>query len=455
MGSILIKNGMVLTADSRNRIIENGGVFIDEDIIKDVGPSIELEKKHRGDVILDASGKLVMPGMVSCHTHMYGIITHGMPLQTFHSRKRSFMGSLEEVWWPYVEDQLTQKEVYAAALGSSMIMVKNGITCICDILEAPKSLPGALDKEAEALTKIGLRGILSVEASERISEDNASLATKENLNFLRKWNKKDALLKGKLCTHTTFSCSQRFLREVRELANQHGGGIQIHLEEALDEIMFSFVKYRKLPVELYDEIGFLGSDVLAAQCCYTNDEEISLLKKHNVKISHQAMSNSGLGSVAPVIKFLDAGLTVGLGAEHYMDMLELMRFTFLLHNAYLHDPLAMKTETVFKMATRDGANAVGYGDIVGSLEPKKKADVVIVGSKPFAPLNPENAISQLVEKANGSCVDSVIIDGKLIIENGKMLTVQEEETRRLCREASSSFWEKVKELKGLPGYKCH
>lgn len=455
VASILVKNAMILTADAKGSIVKNGGVFIEGKTIKDVGPSNRLEKEYRGDVVLDAAGKIVMPGMVSCHTHMYGILTHGMPLQAFHGVKRSFLSSLEESWWPYVEDQLTQKEIYAAALGCSTMLVKNGVTCISDILEAPNSLPGALEKEAEAIMKVGLRGILSVEASERISEENAKLATKENVDFVRKWNGKDALVKGKLCTHTTFSCSERFLREVRALADQYGGGIQLHLEEAPDETMFSYVKYRKLPAEFYEEIGFLGPDVLAAQCCYTKDEEINIFKKRGVKISHQPMSNSGLGSVAPVVKFLSAGLTVGLGAEHYLDIFESMRFASLLHKACLNDQLAMKAETVFKMATSDGGNAVGYGNAIGSIEPNKKADIIIVNMKPFAPLTTENAIGQLVEKANGNCVDSVVIDGKLIMENRKMLTVQEEEIQKVCQETAGFFWKKVNELKGLPTYRCH
>lgn len=453
--SILVKNALILTADAGDTIVKNGGIFIEGKTITDVGPSKKLEKEHQGDIVIDAAGKIAMPGMVSCHTHMYGIITHGMPLQAFHGVKRSFISSLEEVWWPYVEDQLTQKEIYAASLGCSMMLAKNGVTCISDILEAPNTLPGALEKEAEAIKKVGLRGILSVEASERISEENAKLATKENVDFIRKWNRKDALVKGKLCTHTTFSCSERFLREVRALADENEGGIQIHLEESPDETMFSKNKFKKLPVRFYDEIGFLGPDVLAAQCCYTKDEEIDILKKRGVKISHQPMSNSGLGSIAPVPKFLAADLTVGLGAEHYLDLFESMRFAFLLHKACLHNQLAMKAENVFKMATINGGRAVGYEKSIGSIEPNKKADIIIISMEPLAPLRPENVIGQLVEKANGKCVDSVIIDGKLIMENRKMLTVREDEIQKLCLETASSFWEKVNQLKDLPTYRCH
>ena len=351
-----------------------------------------------------------------------------------------FILGLEDFWWPYIEDQLTKEEIYTAALVSSIEMVKSGTTCIVDCLEAPYSLPGALDKEAEAVKKIGIRGVLSIETSERVSEENAELAAKENLEFVKKWNGKDEIIKGKFCTHTTFSCSEKLFRRVRGEADRYGGGIQMHLEEGKDEGMFSLVKYRKTPVEFYEEIGYLGSDLLAAQCVHTSEEEIEIMAKHGVNVAHTPINRFG---VSPVPRMLQAGLTVGLGTDGIANLFEAMRLVSVIHKAHAGDPTLLPLDEILDMATRNGAKAAGYGKMLGSLEPGKKADIVIVEPKQSVPLIPENAVEQLVIFGGRLKVKTVFVDGKLVVENGEMATVDEQAIYRCSREVAASFWEKL------------
>ena len=328
---------------------------------------------------------------------------------------------------------------------------------MADVLEAPYSLPGSLEREAEAVRKAGARGVLSFEASERVSMENAELSVKENLEFVKKWNKLDELVRGKFCTHTTFSCTEKLFTKVRELADKHGGGIHIHCEEGKDEQMFSHVMYRKTPAEFYEAIGFLGPDVLASQCVYTTDREIEVFKRHNVKISHQPISNSEIGStVAPVTKYLEAGLTVGLGTDGATyDMFEVMRFAFLLHKAYLQDLSVMSADEVFRMATRGGAEAIGLGDKIGFLEAGKKADLIVMDLKPSTPLTPGNVLNQLVFLGSGSLVETVLVNGEIVMKNRKILTVDEEQTRLKAVEAAEDLWEVLKkDRRDMPKYRC-
>jgi len=451
--SILIKNGMIVTSDAKNSIIARGAIAIDKDKIVEVGPTKEIEKKYSADHLLNADGKVVMPGMICCHNHMYNAITHAMP---WKESPTSFIGFLEDLWWPYIEDQFTKDQIYASALIASVRMIKSGVTSCADVLEAPNAIPGALDREAEAVRRVGIRGVLSFEASERVSEENADLSVKENLDFVRKWNKKDDLVKGKFCTHTTFTCSEKLLRRVRKLADEYGGGIHIHLEEGRDEAMFSHVKYRKTPAEFYEDIGFLGPDVLASQCVYTTDREIEALKRHDVKVSHQPMSNCEVGStVAPVVKYLKAGLTVGLGTDGATyDMFEVMRFAFLLHKAYHQDMTVMSPEEVFKMATRGGAEAIGLGETVGSIEPNKRADLQILDLKPSTPVTPENVLTQIMFLGSGAQVETVLVNGKLVMRDRKVLTVDEEAARKLAMQAAEDLWQVLKkDRKDLPTYR--
>ncbi|HJX24046.1 MAG TPA: amidohydrolase [Candidatus Bathyarchaeia archaeon] len=453
MVSILIKNGIIVTSDAKNRIIGRGAIAIDKDKIVEVGPTKEIEKKYSADQSLNADGKVVLPGMICCHNHMYNAITHAMP---WKESPTSFIGFLEDLWWPYIEDQFTKDQIYASSLIASARMIKSGVTSFADVLEAPNAIPGALDREAEAVRRVGIRGVLSFEASERVSEENADLSVKENLGFVRKWNKKDDLVKGKFCTHTTFSCSEKLLRRVRKLADEYGGGIHIHLEEGRDESMFSHVKYRKTPAEFYEDIGYLGPDVLASQCVYTTDREIEVFKRHNVKVSHQPISNSEIGStVAPVVKYLKAGLTVGFGTDgSTYDLYEVMRFAFLLHKAYHQDMAVMSPKEVFRMATRGGAEAIGMGEMVGSIEPNKKADLQILDLKSSTPVTPENVLTHLVLLGNGGQVETVLVDGKIVMRDRKVLTVDEQAARKLAMEAAEDLWQVLKkDRKDLPFYR--
>jgi cytosine/adenosine deaminase-related metal-dependent hydrolase len=434
---------MVVTSDSKNSVIENGAVAINNDKIVAVGPTKKLEKNYATGEVIDAKGKIVMPGTIVCHCHMYNaIVEDGLALAMANRSEPPdvCLLSFEDFWWPYVEDQLTKKEIYVAALVASLELIKSGTTCVVDILEAPYSPPGALDREAEATKKVGIRGILSLETSDRIDEEHASLASKENLEFVKKWNKKDDIVKGKFCPHTTYTCSESLLRKIREQADKYGGGIQIHLNEGKDEGMLSLISYRKTPVKFYEDIGFLGPDVLAAQVVFPKDEDIQILKKHDVKIAHTPLIGYG---IAPAVKMRKAGLKLGIGTDGLQTVFEAMSMIAAIHKGCNEDYRLMQEEEVFKMATRNGATAAGYGDMIGSIEPNKKADLIILDPKPYVPLTPYNATGQIVRSGTRLNVDTVFVNGKTVMKDKKLVTVDEEEVNRLSREVAASFWDKL------------
>ena len=420
-----IKRGFIAVKDSKIVSIESGdpsGLTADETV--------------------DASKRIATPGLVCAHNHMYGILSHGMPIRKAPS---GFWEFLEEFWWPYVEDRLDKEKIAAATRLACVEIAKTGTTCFADILEAPNSIPGALDVEASVVKEVGLRGILSFEASERVNPDNAEASVQENLKFIKKWNQLDETIKGKFCTHTLFTCSLEFLSHVRELANQYKAGIHIHLEEGAFESKFSMGKYGRLPVPVYDGCGYLGSDLLASQCVQTKPEEISILRKRGVKLAHMPLSNCEVGGgIAPVKQFLEAGLTVGLGTDGYVtDMFEVMRAAFLIHKGYLQDPSVMPAETVLEMATIKGAEAIGLGEQVGSLEVGKLADIILLNPTLPTPVTAENVVAQLVTFGRGSFVEDVIVNGKMIVEKGKVLTTSEEKATRKCHEAANSLWDQI------------
>lgn len=391
------------------------------------------------DIVVDATGKVALPGLVCAHNHMYGVLSHGMPIKGAPSNFKDF---LYNFWWPFVEDKLDKQQIETATRLACVEMAKTGTTCFADILEAPNSIPGALDIEASVVKETGLRGVLSFEASERVNPGNAEASVKENLEFIKKWNQRSETIRGKFCTHTLFTCSLEFLRHVRELANQYEAGIHIHLEEGAYESSFCKEKYGQLPVSVYDRIGYLAPDVLASQCVHTQPEEFSILQQRGVKLAHMPLSNCEVGGgIAPVKQFLDTGLTVGLGTDGYVtDMFEVMRAAFLIHKGFLQDASVMPAETVLEMATIKGAEALGLADQIGSLEAGKKADIILLNPQLPTPVTRDNVVAQLVTFGTGSFVQHVFVDGNQIVRDGEVLTADEEEAKLRCRHAAESLW---------------
>jgi cytosine/adenosine deaminase-related metal-dependent hydrolase len=437
--TVLLKNAFIVTMDEQRRIIERGYVKIDDGKIESVNRGYS---RGSADTVIDARGKIAIPGLICTHNHMYGILTHGMPVRKPPS---SFYQFLQDFWWPHVEYQIGEQEITAATQMACTLMAKTGTTTFADILEAPNSVPGALETEARVVEKSGLRGTLSFEASERAGGSKADDALNENARFIEKRNHRESKVRGMMCTHTIFTCSKEFLERARDLAGKLQVGIQIHLEEGRYESEYSTQRHGKLPVEVYEEIGFLNSELLASQCVHTQPREAEILKKYDVKLSHMPISNCEVGGgIAPVPEFLQAGLTVGLGTDGYVtDMFEVMRAAFLIHKARLENASIMPAPVVFEMATVDGAKALGLEKRVGSIEVGKQADIVLLDSKKFpTPITPENAYSQLVAHGNGEDVDTVLVSGETIVEKGEMKTLDERRAVRECSRTALQLWNK-------------
>ena len=441
MGSLLVKGKYVLTMDEKYGIIQDGAVIVENDKIIDVGSSKEIERSYSADEIIDAKDCVVMPGLINSHNHMYGILSHGIPVSAAPS---TFIGFLEEFWWPHVENLLDKDQIYSAALMSSAEMIRTGTTCSADILEAPNAIPGALDVEAKATEEIGIRSILSFEATERMSEENGWKGLEENLEFIKRRNtEENTLTRGMFCVHTTFTCSMDFLKRARDFANRHPAGMHIHLEEGSYESEYCRAKYGKLPVELYEEIGFLNKDLLASQCVHTTSREIDILRRHDVKIAHMPLSNCEVGGgIAPIPDFIERGSTVGLGTDGYIqNMFEVMRSAFLVHKGYRQDASIMDATTVIRMATIEGAKALGIEKSVGSISPGKRADLITVDLKASTPVTPRNLITHLVVFGDGSMVQDVLVNGREIMSDRRVLTIDENLARERCINAAGDLWE--------------
>lgn len=445
---ILIRGGVALTMNPQRQVITDGAVAVEGNRIAAVGCRKDVENEYEAAKVIDATDKAVLPGFVNAHNHTFDLLTRYMDLPMEGIPSNDFGQLLTRWWWPKVEDTATAEVAYAGGLLSCSEMLLRGITCTADLLEGQNLIPGGLEHVARAFVETGMRGVLSFEATERNSREKGVLGLRENADFIANWNgREDALVSGRVGVHTAFSSSPGFLKEARQLADETKAGIQIHIAQSKYEVEFIREHYGfEGSVAFLDSLGFLGPDVVAAHCIYIGDNEIDVLKKNDVKISFNIKSNGfGGNGVAPIMKFRESGLTVALGVDgiNVLDMFEMMLHAcYALRLRYLDASLLSGMEAL-EMATINGARALQLENELGSLEVGKKADVVVIDLNRIHLVPIYNIWEAVAYGARGTDVVYVLVDGKVVVDNGRLTTVKEEEVMRIAREVSKSYKERI------------
>ncbi|HEY7677360.1 MAG TPA: amidohydrolase family protein, partial [Candidatus Methylomirabilis sp.] len=240
----------------------DAGVQIGGGRVTAIAPNASLRAAASPGRLIDGRDHILLPGFVNAHTHLYGILSHGMPVPV---QPTGFYSFLEDFWWPYVEDQLDHDLIEASAALACVEMLHSGITTFCDILEAPHAIPGALDAAARAVEQAGLRGVLCFEATERAGKANGELGLRENSRFATARRAGGGLVSGMICLHTTFTCSPEFIRRGKGMAREAGLRLHFHLSEGTYEPEYCARTYGCAPVEHYERLGLWDDQVVAAQ----------------------------------------------------------------------------------------------------------------------------------------------------------------------------------------------
>ncbi|MGN6172613.1 MAG: amidohydrolase family protein [Streptosporangiaceae bacterium] len=426
---IIIKNGCVVTMNDAGDVLFDGAVVLEGDRITDVGATADVLERQSADGarVIDASGKAVLPGLVDLHYHTAlgkGWSDH-LPLWEY----------LETCWYPIIR-ALDYEAAYWAALASYSESIKCGVTTVNDMYRK-------LDALADAAEEIGIRAVLSSDVAD--AEHDLDTLDDHKAAFEAKHGAGDGRVEVYIGIEWLPLASEELLRDARVLADELGTGIHIHLNESLTEVENSKQRFGRRPTEVAYDAGILGRNCIAAHCVWLSDAEIALMRETGTQISHNPSSNAKLGNgIARLPEMLNAGLNVGIGHDaaecnNSRDLFEVMKFASLMHRASRVDASLQQAPDVVRMATRNGADALGHE--TGRLVPGRKADAILVNlkSQMFAPLMPGNAdhlFSHLVFAANGSCVDTTIIDGKIVMEDRRLTTVDEQ---KVLREANDAF----------------
>jgi len=425
---VVIKDGYVITMDPKRRIFERGSVAIEGDKIIAVGKDV----KEKADVVIDARGKVVLPGLVNAHTHLSMTLLRGV------ADDMELKPWLETKIWP-LEKNLTGERVYAGALLGCLEMIKSGATCFADQYFF-------MENVAEAVERSGIRGVLSYGIIEKGDIKKRESELKAGEKLVKTCH---GIADGRILTmfgpHAPYTCSPECLSQVKELAKKYKVGIHTHIAETKWEVEEITKRYGKRPVEHLDSIRFLGPEVLAAHCVHLTREEITTIRTRGVKPVHNPVSNMKIAcGVSPVPEMLKVGIPVALGTDgaasnNSLDMFKEMKFAALLNKVHKFDPTVMPAQSVLEMATINGAIALGLQDKIGSLEANKKADIILVGLKKphLAPLH--NVTSHLVYSAVGSDVNTTIADGKILMRGRRVLTLDEDKVLERAQRTSDDL----------------
>ncbi len=445
--SILISNGLVVTMDDKRRILNPGYVAIDGDKIVGVGKG-DGRDKFDAEEVIDARGSVVTPGFICAHTHFYGALLRASPWFAKIEPPTDFQQNLQRIWWA-LDVLLTHEDAYAAALIGSIDFVKTGTTMFFDNISAPNAIEGILDHMEKAVNEVGLRGILSFEATQRRSLEEGVRGVKEDERFILKNNKDPAkLVKGAIYLHASFTVSDDLFKMAREIANKTGALLSIHVEEGLIDVYHNLERYGLRPIERMEKLGFLGPDVILVHVVQANEDELNIIKKSGAHVAHNAMSNmlNAVG-VPPVPKMMRMGINVGIGNDGYIfDVFENMRSTYLIHKVWNLDPRLMAPQEIVEMATVNVAKMFHVEEELGSLEPGKKADVVII--KPEytpTPVNEDTVYGHIVNTFNGKDVRTVIVNGRILMKNRKLMTIDEEKAIEYVHKVVERLWDRLLE----------
>ena len=396
-------------------IIKNGEIGIVDDEIKFIGHKV-IPSDARIKNEINGSKMVAMPGLINCHTHA------AMTLFRGYADDLPLMEWLNEKIWP-LEARLKAEDVYYGTLLACVEMIKSGTTTFADMYFF-------MDEAAKAVEKSGMRAVLSRGLIG--VAPNAKEALEESKEFVQRYNgAADGRIIAMLGPHAPYTCPPEFLKEVIEVAGILDIGIHIHVAETLSEHEEIMKKYGKTPVQHLNSLGLFEVKTIAAHCVHLSDEDIAVLAEKKVGVAHNPKSNMKLASgIAPVDKMIKSGVDVGLGTDgaasnNSLSMIEEMRFAALLQKVAAMDPTAVPAYAALKMATVDAAKALGISDKVGKLAKGFKADIILIDfDKPH--LYPHHDIcAHIVYTVSSADVDTVIIDGKVIMKNRKLLTLDE------------------------------
>jgi 5-methylthioadenosine/S-adenosylhomocysteine deaminase len=416
---ILIAGGILLTMAAPGEIIEDPiiGIRDGKILFVEKGPFPGGFTPEAREVI-DATGSLVMPGLVNAHTHLPMVLFRGLaddlPLTRW----------LNDHIFPAEDRFINRDTVYAGSMLAIAEMMLSGTTTFCDGYFFETAVAGAA-------IDCGIRGVVAQGFIDFPTRDRSDTSQHREhaKNFIRKWQNRSPLITPSLVCHSPYTCTPDTLRTIKTVTTEARIPFQIHLAETCEEVVLLRERYGKKPVHHLRDLDLLDEETIAAHCIWLEEDELDILAALGVKVAHDPESNMKLGAgVAPIPAMLSRGIDVGLGTDgcasnNNLDLFGEMGMCAKLHKVFSADPTALPAEKVVEMATIGGARVLGMADRIGSIVPGKCADIILLDMKKphLTPLY--NPFSQIVYAASGADVSTSIIGGMIVMRDRRLLTI--------------------------------
>lgn len=447
---MLITNGTIITLGAKNRVIENGAVYIRGDKIADIGTTNHLITQFPNVERLDARGKLVMPGSIVAHTHFYGAFARGMAVPG--TPAKNFPEILDKLWWK-IDRALTLEDCRLSALVCLVDAIRHGTTTLIDHHASPNAIDGSLDAIADAVLESGLRASLCYEVTDRNGSAGAKAGIRENVRFIKKVSRNTqhaSRITASFGLHAPFTVSDKTLEQARAALNGLNPGFHLHVAEDISDEDDSLQKYGMRAADRLDARGILGPKTIIAHGVHLDLGEIETVRRAKSHIVHHPRSNmNNAVGVADVLGMLRRGINVGLGNDGFSNNhFSEMKTAYLLHKAARRDPRAMGADQVLQMAYANNAKIaqIFWKPRVGELSSGAFADIILLDYIPYTPLTAGNFPWQLIFGIDGAHVTDTICAGKLLMKDRVLLTLDEEAIAAKAKEAAKKVWQKVQEM---------
>jgi 5-methylthioadenosine/S-adenosylhomocysteine deaminase len=436
---LLVLGGTLVTMDKDRRVIQDAGIAVTGGRIVAVGSSTDIIRVYTAAKRVDASGKLIIPGLINGHTHIPMTLFRGL------ADDLDLQDWLTKYIFPAEAKNVTEEFVRAGTRLGLAEMIRGGTTTYCDMYYFEDAI-------ADETVKAGVRAVLGETVIDFPVADNKTNAEAMAYveKFVKKWQGNDLVVPA-VAPHAPYTVSEEHLKSIRAFSDRTGAPIVTHISETKREVDDSLKAKGASPVDYLERIGFLNNRVIAAHMVWPGDGEIAILKRAGVGVIHNPQSNMKLASgVAPVPKMMAAGLKVGLGTDgaasnNDLSMWEEMDTAAKLHKLISGDPKVMSAEEAFELATIRGAGALHLEKEIGSIEKGKRADLVLVDRDALNQIPLYNVYSDLVYATKASDVQTVIINGRIVMRDRRLLTLDE----TAIKEGARVFRERV--IKSLGG----
>ncbi len=440
---LLVGNGIVVTRDDLNTIIDDGCIVIEKDKIVEVGITKNLKEKYLDYKFIDARGKLIMPGFINTHMHYYSTFARGIANDS-HPAK-CFLDILKGLWWR-LDKKLTLEDVYYSAIVPMVDQIKNGVTTSFDHHSSPDGLRGSLFTIADAAKEVGIRSNLSYETSDRDGENVIKQSIEENIEFIKYCNReKNDMIKGLFGLHASMTISENTVERCLTAIEGLNTGFHVHCAEGIEDVQDSMEKYGVGVIERWYKRGVLSDKTMAIHCVHITDEEMDMLKEKNSIVVNNPQSNMGNAvGTSQILKMAKKQILLGLGTDGYTsDILESYKTGSTIQRHEAKDSTVAWVELPQMLFKGNRVITERFIDnSIGIIKEGALADVIIVDYNSPTPIYKDNIDSHILFGISGRHVETTIVNGKIIMMNRKLVNLDEERIRARSRELATEVWKR-------------